>query len=204
MGAYRFISELWKKKQCDVMRYCQRMRCWELRQLPRVHRASKPTRPEKARALGYKAKPGYVVYRVKVRRGGRRRQAHLGIVNRKPRNEWIFNMSRARSLRSVAEERAGRHCPNLRVLNSYPLCQDGTYRFFEVILVDPAHSCIKRDSAINWICAPTMKHRELRGLTSAGLKYRGMGGKGRRYNKTRPGRRHVWKRNNTLSLRRFR
>ena len=57
MGAYRFISELWRKKQSDVMRFLSRVRCWELRHLPAVHRASRPTRPDKARMLGYKAKP---------------------------------------------------------------------------------------------------------------------------------------------------
>ena len=42
-------------------------------QLPVVHRASRPSRPDKARRLGYKAKQGYVIYRVRVRRGGRKR-----------------------------------------------------------------------------------------------------------------------------------
>jgi large subunit ribosomal protein L15e len=42
-----------------------------------------------------------------------------------------------RSLQSVAEERVGRRCPTLRVLNSYWIAQDATYKFYEVILVDP-------------------------------------------------------------------
>lgn len=58
MGAYKYIQELHKKKQSDVMRFIQRMRTWQLRQLPAVHRAPRPTRPEKARRLGYKAKQG--------------------------------------------------------------------------------------------------------------------------------------------------
>ncbi len=58
MGAYKYIQEFHKKKQSDVMRFIQRMRTWQLRQLPAVHRAPKPTRPEKARRLGYKAKQG--------------------------------------------------------------------------------------------------------------------------------------------------
>ncbi len=204
MGAYRFISELWKRKQSDVMRFVQRVRCWELRQLPRVHRATHPTRPDKARRLGYKAKQGYVVYRVRIRRGGRKRPAHRGIVWRKPRGQWIYGMTRARSLRSFAEERAARHCMNLRVLNSYPIAEDGTFKFFEVIMVDPSHKTIRRDPQINWICKANKKHREMRGLTAAGKKFRGLRNKGRRFNKNRPGRRHVWKLNNTLSLRRYR
>jgi large subunit ribosomal protein L15e len=58
MGAYKYIQELHKKKQSDVMRFIQRMRTWQLRQLPAVHRAPRPTRPERARRLGYKAKQG--------------------------------------------------------------------------------------------------------------------------------------------------
>merc|ERR1712107_525615 len=120
------------------------------------HRVQHPTRPDKARRLGYKAKQGYVVYRVRVRRG------------------------------------------------SYWVNQDATYKYFEVILVDPSHTTVRNDARINWICKPTMKHRELRGLTSAGRHTRGLVGKGHRYNKTKPSRRSVWKRHNTLSLRRYR
>ncbi|CAI7770106.1 unnamed protein product [Closterium sp. NIES-54] len=55
-GAYKYVSELWKKKQSDVMRFLLRVRCWEYRQLPSIIRVSRPTRPDKARRLGYKAK----------------------------------------------------------------------------------------------------------------------------------------------------
>lgn len=82
--------------------------------------------------------------------------------------------------------------------------QDSTYKYFEVILVDPAHAAIRNDPRINWICNPVHKHRELRGLTSAGKKYRGLRGKGHLNHKARPSRRATWKRNNTLSLRRYR
>jgi large subunit ribosomal protein L15e len=48
------------------------------------------------------------------------------------------------------------------------------------------------------------KHRELRGLTSAGQKYRGLRGTGHRYNKARPSKRGAWKRHQKISLKRFR
>merc|ERR1711865_30023 len=86
MGAYKYLRELWNRKQSDVMRFLLRVRAWELRQLPTTHRASRPTRPDKARRLGYKAKQGYVIYRTKVRRGGRKRPVHKGQVYGKPRN----------------------------------------------------------------------------------------------------------------------
>ena len=51
MGAYKYIEELWKKKQSDVLRFLQRVRVWEYRQLPAIHRVTRPTRPDKARRL---------------------------------------------------------------------------------------------------------------------------------------------------------
>ena len=111
---------------------------------------------------------------------------------------------RERSLRSKAEERVGRRCGNLRVLNSYWVNQDATYKYFEVILVDPQHTTIRNDPRINWITKPVMKHRELRGLTATGKKSRGLSGKGSKHKAQRPSRRGVQKRLNTLSLRRYR
>ena len=204
MGAYKYLEELWKKKQSDVMRFVLRVRTWEYRQLPAIHRCSHPSRPEKARKLGYKAKQGYVVYRCRVRRGGRKRPNPKGIVHGKPKKQGINELKFYRSIRSVAEERVGKRLQNLRVLNSYWVGQDSTYKFFEVILVDPSHKAIRRDPKINWITRPVMKRRELRGLTAAGKKYRGLKAKGLSDNKNRPSRASNWKRRNTLSLRRYR
>ncbi|KAF3944663.1 hypothetical protein CMV_028887 [Castanea mollissima] len=169
MGAYKYVSELWRKKQSDVMRFLQRVRCWEYRQQSAIVRVTRPTRPDKARRLGYKAKQGYVVYRVRVRRGGRKRPVPKGIVYGKPTNQGVTQLKFQRSKRSVAEERAGRHLGGLRVLNSYWLNEDSTYKYYEVILVDVAHNAIRNDPRINWLAGAKHKHRELRGLTSAEL-----------------------------------
>ena len=149
-----------------VLRFLLRVRAWEYRQLPKISRVTHPTRPDKARRLGYKAKQGFVIYRVAVRRGSRKRPVPKGIVYGKPKHAGIF-VTAVRNLRSVAEERIGRRAPNLRVLNSYWVNQDATYKYYEVILVDPSHAAIRRDPRINWIVAPVHKHREMRGLTSA-------------------------------------
>eukprot|EP00128_Syssomonas_multiformis_P018677 Colp12_sorted_trinity150504_noHs@5950 len=204
MGAYKYLEELYKRKQCDVLRFLGRVRNWQFRQLAAVHRASRPTRPDKARRLGYKAKQGFVVYRVRVRRGGRKRPVPKGQTYGKPKTHGVNQLKFQRSARSVAEERVGRRCGNLRVLNSYWVAQDSTYKYFEVILVDPNHKAIRRDARINWIAKPVMKHRELRGLTAAGRANRGVG-KGHLHHKVQGGsRRANWKRRNTLSLRRYR
>merc|ERR1712054_532442 len=187
MGAYKYLRELWNRKQSDVMRFLQRTRAWEFRQMPTIHRATKPTRPDKARRLGYKAKQGYCVYRVRVRRGGRKRPVHKGQVYGKPRNAGITALKARRSLRSVAEERAARRCGGLRVLNSYWVNQDATFKYFEIIMVDPTH-----------------KHRELRGITSAGRANRGLRSKAHGAAKRKPSMRANWKRRQMLSMKRYR
>ncbi|ODQ64745.1 putative ribosomal protein, large subunit [Nadsonia fulvescens var. elongata DSM 6958] len=203
MGAYKYMQEINRNKQSDIMRFLYRVRCWEYRQMNVISRCSRPSRPEKARSLGYKAKQGFVVYRVRVRRGNRKRPAPKGATYGKPTNQGVNHLKYQKSLKSTAEERVARRASNLRVLNSYWVNEDSTYMYFEVILVDTHHNAVRRDARINWICNPVHKHREARGLTSAGKKSRGVN-KGHRYNNTKAGRRHTWKRNNTLSLWRYR
>lgn len=110
-----------------------------------------------------------------------------------------------RSPRSLClQERAGRHCGGLRVLNSYWVGEDSTYKFFEVILIDPFHKAVRRNPDTQWITKAVHKHREMRGLTSAGKKSRGLG-KGHKFHLTIGGsRRAAWKRRNTLQLHRYR
>eukprot|EP00128_Syssomonas_multiformis_P007045 Colp12_sorted_trinity150504_noHs@32184 len=205
MGAYKYLEEIWRKKQSDALRFLLRVRAWEYRQGKKVQKVARPTRTDKAHKLGYKAKQGYTILRIAVRRGGRKRPNSKGIVFGKPKNQGINQLKYARNLRSVAEERAGRHAQNLRVLNSYWVNQDATYKYFEVILVDPNHVAIRNDPRINWIVAPVHKHRERRGLTSAGKKHRGLRVKGHRANNTIGGsHRAAWKRRNTKSMRRYR
>lgn len=61
-----------------------------------------------------------------------------------------------------------------------------------------------QDARVNWVCNPVHKHRELRGLTSAGKSYRGLRQKGHLASKIRPSKRANYKRRNALSLRRYR
>merc|ERR1712086_172376 len=170
MGAYRYLQELWKKKQCEAMQFILRLRTWEYRQLPVIHRCTRPSRPDKARRLGYKAKQGFVVYRCAVRRGGRKVMKSKGIVYGKLKSQGINKIKATKNLRALAEERCGRKLPSLRVLSSYWVGQDGTYKYYEVIMVDTNHNAIRNDPKVNWICRNTHTHRELRGLTTAGRK----------------------------------
>ncbi|KAI4372444.1 hypothetical protein MLD38_010674 [Melastoma candidum] len=78
------------------------------------------------------------------------------------------------------------------VLNSKWINEDSAYMHFEVILVDVACATTRNDPRINWLCNPVHKHRDLRGLTSAGKKYRGLRGKGQTYHKNCLSGRATW------------
>jgi large subunit ribosomal protein L15e len=162
----------------------ERLLAW--RRQSTVTRLEHPTRLDRARAIGYRAKGGYVLVRVRVRRGGQRKRAI--IAGRRPKHKGILRMTLNKSIQRIAEERAQKHYPNLEVLNSYWVGEDGKQKFFEVILVDPNHPEIASDPKINWILAPTHKGRVFRGLTSAGKRGRGLRRKGMGAERMRPSR----------------
>ena len=169
---YHFIAELWKRPYDGEMKEVMKQRLIKWRREPTVIRIDRPTRLDRARALGYKAKPGFVVVRVRVRKGGLRKpRPNKG---RRPKRMGIYGYAPAKSLRLIAEERAARKYPNLEVLNSYYVGEDGNYKWYEVILVDPHHPAICNDKDISWICEKQHKGRVFRGLTSAGKKMRGL------------------------------
>ncbi|MDH5770193.1 MAG: 50S ribosomal protein L15e [Candidatus Bathyarchaeota archaeon] len=142
------------------------------RRQPTTLRINKPSRLSRARSLGYKAKQGFVMVRVRVRRGGLHKTRPKG--GRRQKRMGITKYVPAKSSRLIAEERAARKFPNLEVLNSYWVWEDGQHKWFEVILVDPNSPSIKKDADINWICKSVQKGRAQRGLTSSGKKMRGL------------------------------
>ncbi len=164
---------LWRsrKKNEDLVRLW-RERLVEWRRQPAVVRVEKPTRPDRARSLGYKAKQGFVIVRVRVRKGGRRKPRPRS--GRKPAGMGVLKLTPGKNIRWIAEERAARKFPNLEVLNSYYVAEDGKYYWYEVIMIDPHHPAIKKDPHYNWILNPANKRRVFRGLTSAGKKARGL------------------------------
>ncbi len=182
--AYKYIAEAWKKPEESFVDDLMRQRLIEWRKQPTIIRVEKPTRLDRARKLGYKAKQGFIVVRVRVRRGGLRKQRPKA--GRRPKGMGVTKYKPAKSLRLIAEERAARKFPNLEVLNSYWVGEDGRFKWFEVIMVDKNHPAIKADKDINWICQKQHKGRVFRGLTSAGKKVRGLRNKGRGAEKARP------------------
>lgn len=149
-----------------------------------VVRLEKPTNPPKAHSLGYKAKKGFVVARVRVRKGhGTRHRPSKG---RRPKRMGQNKITRNISIRWIAEQRVAKKYPNCEVLNSYWVGEDGKNKYFEVILVDTSAPEILADKEIGWICEPQHRGRAERGLTSAAKKSRGLRGRGKGYEKTRP------------------
>lgn len=181
MGLYQKINELYQDKG-NMALLRERLIKWRRENV--VVKLEKPTRLDRARALGYKAKQGYVVARVRLKRGGRQRPIiKKGRRTKTRRRRKIVS----KSYQQVAEERANRKFKNLEVLNSYKIAKDGLYYWFEVILVDPNHSVIKKDKNIKWITENQHKGRAFRGLTSAGRRSRGLRKKGKGAEKIRPG-----------------
>ncbi len=136
---------------------------------PSIIKIAKPTNIARARELGYKAKEGIIVARVKIKSGKRKRQTIDG--GRKPSKSGRF-FSRHKSLQAIAEERASKKFVNHEVLNSYYIGQTGQEKFYEVILLDSTSPIIKNSKIYSPIIA--QKQRAVRGLTSSGKKYRAL------------------------------
>ncbi len=182
MAMYKYIAKLWKRPKTDLGDlWKEHLMKW--RREGAVIRIERPTRLDRARSVGYKAKKGFVMARVKLTRGGRQRpRIKKGRRTKTQRRKKIVG----KSYQWVAEERAQKAFKNLEVLNSYPLAKDGKFYWFEVVLVDPSAPEIKADKNMKWITQPQHNNRVLRGKTSEARKSRGLRGKGKGHEKNRP------------------
>ena len=178
--AYKYMANAWAKPEKSFVKELMRQRLIKWRKQSTIIRIEKPTRLDRARKLGYKAKEGFVVARVRIRRGGSRkkrpkagrRQKRMGVKKYKP----------AKSLRLIVEERAARKFPNLEVLNSYWVAEDGRSKWFEIVMVDKSVLSRQRRfkterakrSHENLLNLASQKKRVHRGLTAAGKKVRGL------------------------------
>lgn len=180
MNTYKYINQSFQKEYKERDEHLrQRVSAW--RAGPSVARIERPTNIARARELGYKAKQGIIVVRVKVEKGLRKRVKAAG--GRKPSKSGRFFALR-KSLQAMAEERAGHKFTNCEVLNSYYVGEDGKYRFFEAILLDRDHPALLNDPFYSGIIG--QRGRVFRGLTSAGRKHRGIMDKGFGTSRNRP------------------
>ena len=149
MTLYRHMREAWKRPKDSYVEDLMRERVIVWRRQPTIVRVEKPTRIDRARRLGYKAKKGFVVVRVRVRRGGRRKpRPRMG---RRQKRMGVAKYTPAKSIKLIAEERVARKYTNLEVLGSYWVWEDGVSKWFEVILVDPHNPSIRTDKDVGWI-----------------------------------------------------
>ena len=177
-GFYHYIRQAWKKPDAKTLR--ERMIEWRKSEV--FTKVEKPLRLDKARAVGYKDKKGFVVVRVRLKRGGHKRPRP----NKGRRSKRLHTRKNLKmSYQWIAEQRVERKFKNLVVLNSYQIGKDGMHYFYEVICIDPERPEIKNDRTIKWIAKDVNKKRAMRGLTSAGKKSRGLRSKSPA-NKNRP------------------
>lgn len=134
-----------------------------------VTRIEKPTNIARARVLGYKAKEGIIMARVKVKGGSKKRKTVSG--GRKPsKSGRYFNY--VKSSQKVAEDKAARKFSNCEVLNSYFVGSAGSRKFYEVILLDKNHPALLNDPVYKNLVS--QRGRSYRGRTAAGRKHRGI------------------------------
>jgi large subunit ribosomal protein L15e len=181
MGYLKYMADAWKRPH-EMELWKERLIAW--RREPATVRLEHPTRIDRARSLGYKAKQGFLIVRERIKRGGRMKADIKGGRRTAHSSQRLTLHS---NLQKLAEMRAQKAYTNCEVLNSYWVAQDGNHAWYEIILVDRHHPVILSDERINWI----LEHRDRagRGLTSAGKKSRGLRNKGKGAEKTRPSRR---------------
>ncbi len=181
MGYYKYASEQYDqpKEKLDEL-WQQRLVDW--RQQDSLEKLERPTRIPKARELGYKAKNGITVVRSRIRKGNRKRKRPSG--GRRPKRMGQNRFHPKKSKMVIAEERASKKYENLEVLNSYWVAEDGTYKWYEVIMVDPDHPEIESDDDLEWIA--DQRDRVERGLTPAARESRGLKNRGKGAEKVRP------------------
>ena len=186
--AYKYIAKAWKKPNESFVKDLMWQRTINWRKQHAIIRIERPTRLDRARNLGYKAKQGIILVRVRVRRSGFRKKRPTG--GRRQKRLGVNKFKVAKSIRLIAEERAARRYPNLEVLNSYWVWEDGRFKWYEVIMVDPV---ILPDHPI-----AGQTGRVFRGLTSAGKQIRGLHNRGIGAEKFRPSKKAILKRRNKI------
>lgn len=151
----------------------------------RAHRAADTARPSTlARLQGKTGRRGHSSGRPE---GGARIQRHKA--GRRSKRQGVTKITRRKSIQRIAEERVSRKYPNLRVLNSYWVGEDGSQKWHEVILVDPEHPAMQSDDDLGWICDDSHRGRAFRGKSSAGQRGRGLQHRGKGTEHTRPSQR---------------
>ena len=130
--------QLWRENSPDIR---DRVVGW--RKQNAVTRIEKPSRLQRARRLGYKAKQGIIVVRMRVGTGGMRKKRPTG--GRRQKHLGVLRIKADDNMKTVAERRVLERYPNMKLLGSYFVYKDGMHYWYEVILADPLHPRIAQD-----------------------------------------------------------
>ena len=133
--------KLWKENSPELR---DRVVSW--RKQDAVTRIEKPSRILRARRLGYKAKQGIIVVRMRVGTGGMRKKRPTG--GRRPKHLGVTRIKAAVNMKQGAERRVLERYPNMSLLGSYFIYKDGMHYWYEVILADASHPRIKKDKEL--------------------------------------------------------
>ncbi|MFA6064592.1 MAG: 50S ribosomal protein L15e [archaeon] len=172
MGAAKYIKEAfqneWKGVTDNNYDYAliMRKRGIEYRNEERaVVVVEHPTNLPSARSVGYKAKQGIFVVRVRVRKGTGTH--HRPKNKRRPKRQGQAKLSRKISTQAMAEQKSSKHFENAEALGSYKVAEDGKWHYFEVVMADRNASTILADKNLAYL-AHGHKGRAERGKTFAG------------------------------------
>ena len=132
---------MWKDNSIEL-----RNRAITWRRQNAMLRIDRPSRLLRARRLGYKAKEGIIVVRMRVGMGGMRKQRPRG--GRRPKHLGVTRIKADINMQQVAENRILEKHKNMKLLGSYFLYKDGKHIWYEVILADPSHPRIAKDKEL--------------------------------------------------------
>jgi len=141
--------QMWKDNSVELR---NRVILW--RRQNAMTRIDRPSRLLRARRLGYKAKEGIIVVRMRVGTGGMRKQRPRG--GRRPKHLGVTRIKADVNMQQVAERHVLEKHRNMKLLGSYFLYKDGKHIWYEVILADPSHPRIAKDKELRKRVLPSV------------------------------------------------
>jgi large subunit ribosomal protein L15e len=168
MGIAKYIQDIFKKEWKGLdndYKSLMQKRTIEYRKDKRaIVKVEKPTNLTSAKQVGYKAKQGIFVARVRVRKGSGTYKRPKS--KRRPKRQGQSKLTRKINTRSMAEQKASNKFSNAEVIGSYKIAEDGKSHYYEIVLADREGMRIGTDPKLVFVT--DQKGRAERGKTIAG------------------------------------
>ena len=172
MGLVKYVAQTFQKEwkgtadeNFDYKSLMQKRTIEYRKEIKSVVKIAKPTNIASARQVGYKAKTGIIAARVRVRKGSGTYSRPKS--KRRPKRQGQAKLTRRKSTRAMAEEKASKKFENMEAIGSYKIAEDGKSHYYEVILADRDSSVIAKDKELKYLKVG-QKGRAERGKTKAG------------------------------------